>query len=463
MKSAILHRSLTKDYPTAIGGDGVYLITDKGQRILDGSSGAAVSSVGHSNKEVIEAIVDQTRSLCFAHTSFFTSEAAEELAALIIGQSGGGTFSKIMYTSSGSEAIEAALKIARQYHVFNGDLKRINIIGRFHSYHGNTMGAMAAGNNPPRREAFEPMFSPVFHHVSRCFHDKDNNGLGEKEYEDLLIAEFEAKIQSLGAETVAAVIVEPVVGATLGAVAATSTYLPRLKALCEKNGILAIWDEVMCGMGRSGSYHAWQSLGGVGPDLQTIGKGLGAGYQPLSAILLNEKVAGMFEKHATASKKFINGQTFQGHPVACAGALAVQKIIKREKLLVNVLARGEQLDASLKAGLPSSFFECSGSLRGMGLFRAVDFGNLGAAIGGQLAQEVADESFKQGAAVYTCSSAVDAVLFAPPFIINEQEVEILAATFLKALANVLERRGKAAGIPNGSTINGSRPAVEVSH
>ncbi|CAI4212709.1 unnamed protein product [Parascedosporium putredinis] len=382
MESAILHRSLTKNYPIAVGEMEFTSSTIKG-------------------------------------SAYWTEAAVRLFLALDIATK------RIMYTSSGSEAVEAALKIARQYHVFHGDLRRINIIGRLHSYHGNTMGAMAAGNNPPRREAFEPMLSPAFQHVSRCFYDRDHDGMTEREYENHLIDELEAKINSLGAETVAAVIVEPVVGATLGAVAATPTYLPRLKALCEKNGILAIWDEVMCGMGRSGSYHAWQSLGGAAPDLQTIGKGLGAGYQPLSAILLSEKVATEFELHATGAKKFINGQTFQGHPVACAGALAVQKIIKRDRLIANVLARGEQLNSSLTTGLPSGFFEYSGSLRGMGLFRAVDFGNLGAATGGSLAQEVVDESFKQGAAVYTCSSAVDAVLIAPPFIITEQEVDVL--------------------------------------
>ncbi|KAH8883520.1 class-III aminotransferase [Thozetella sp. PMI_491] len=442
MKSAILHRSLQKSYPTAVGGEGVYILTDKGNKVLDGSCGAAVSSLGHGNKEIIEAIVEQTRKLCFAHTSFFTSDPAEELAAYLVKQSGPGSFSKVLYTCSGSEAVETALKIARQYHVFKGDVGRVNFIGRFHSYHGNTVGAMSAGNNPSRRETFEPMLSSAFHHVSRCFYSKDGEGLSEQEYEDRLIAELKDKIANLGPETIAAVIMEPVGGATMGAVAATATYLPRVKALCQEHGILTIWDEVMCGMGRVGSYHAWQSLGGAVPDLQTIGKGLGAGYQPLSAILIGQNVFDSFEEGSAGPKKFINGHTFQGHPIACAAALKVQTIVHRDKLIDNVVQRGLQLEAALKAGLPPQFSALGGTLRGMGLFRCVDFGSMASAAGGAVAQEVADESFRRGAAVYTCSNVVDAVLFAPPFIISEDEMARLVEIFLEALTAVLERRRK---------------------
>ena len=441
MESAVLHRDLTKTYPIAVSGEGVYVITKEGNKILDGSSGAAVSSVGHGNKEVIEAIVDQIRTLSFAYTAFFTSQVAEDLASHIIDQSGPGTFSKVLFTSSGSEAVESALKAARQYHVFNGDLKRVNFIGRINSYHGNTLGAMSAGLNPSRREAFEPMLGSVFHHVSRCFYTEDGKGLSEEEYEDRLIGEFEAKMQSLGPETVAAVIVEPVVGASLGAVAATPTYLPRLKALCQKHGILAIWDEVMCGMGRIGSYHAWQGLGGAVPDLQTIGKGLGAGYLPLSAVLIGTKVYDTFNKCASGPKTFMNGHTFQAHPAACAGALAVQKIIQRDQLLANVRERGEQLDSALRERLPAHVLEHPGSLRGVGLFRCVDFGTLEASLGGPLAQEVADETFNKGAAVYPCSLPRDAVILAPPYIISPEEIETLVEAFSEATKTVLQRRG----------------------
>ncbi|KAK2790765.1 hypothetical protein FQN53_008588 [Emmonsiellopsis sp. PD_33] len=437
--SAIFHRSLEKSYPTAVKGEGVYLITDKGQRILDGCCGAAVSSVGHGNQEVIEAVVEQAHNIAFAHSSFFTSDPAEQLAKTIIERSDN-AFSKVTFLCSGSEAVESALKIARQYHIYNGEPERIHFIGRNSSYHGNTLGAVALGNNTARREPFEPILSDVFKHVSRCFYDADGAGLSEREYEDHLIAEWEDEINALGPKTVAAVVVEPVGGATLGAVPATSTYLPRLKELCERHGILVIFDEVMCGMGRVGTYHAWQSLGGAVPDLQSIGKGLGAGYQPLSAVLIGKKVYDMFEEHSKGASKFVSGHTFQGHSMACAGALAVHRILKRDGLIPQVKERGILLAFLLREGLSPFIAGHGASLRGLGLFRAVDFGRLGESVGGPLAAEVAEESFKKGAAVYLCSTAVDAVLFAPPFIISEDEVSILARTFLKAFKTVLERR-----------------------
>jgi len=164
--SSLFHRSLDKEYPTAAGAEGVYLITSDGRKILDGSSGAAVSSVGHGNKEVIKAVCDQAQSLAFAHSSFFTSDPAEELASTILANSEG-AFSKALFLGSGSEAVESALKIARQYHVYKGQPERVNIVGRINSYHGNTLGALAAGNNPSRRGPFAPILSPSFHHVSR--------------------------------------------------------------------------------------------------------------------------------------------------------------------------------------------------------------------------------------------------------------------------------------------------------
>lgn len=439
MSSAIFHRSFDKTYPEATSGDGVFLIMSSGRRILDGSSGAAVSCLGHSNQEVIDAIVAQARSLSFAHTLFFTSDPAEKLAAQILGESRG-AFAKVSFMCSGSEAVESALKIARQFHVYRGETARVNFIGRVHSYHGNTLGALAAGNNPMRRATFGPILSPVFHHVSRCLYSADGAGRTEEEYEDSLIAEFEAKVDELGPETVAAIIVEPVVGATLGAAAATKTYLPRLRKLCDSHGMLLIFDEVMCGLGRSGTYHAWEQLGGVAPDLQTIGKGLAGGYQPLSAVLMGHKVLDVFEECSKGANKFTSGHTFQGHSIACAAGLTVQTILKRDSLLENVASMGAFLHSLLGKGLPAELVELGASVRGLGLFRAVDFGKASSALGGPLAGEVGEETFKEGAAVYPCSSAVDAILFAPPFIISSEEVALLADTFLKALKNVIERR-----------------------
>lgn len=441
MSTAIFHRSLEKAYPEAVSGDGVYLITRTGDKILDGSSGAAVSCLGHNNQEVIDAIVAQARTLSFAHTHFFTSDPAEQLAQHLLAESRD-AFKKVTFLCSGSEAVESALKIARQFHVYKGETARVNFIGRVHSYHGNTLGALAAGNNPARRATFGPILSPAFHHVSRCLYGADGNGRSEEEYEDGLIAEFETKVAELGPETVAAIIVEPVVGATLGAAAATKTYLPRLRQLCDQHGILLIFDEVMCGMGRSGTYHAWEQLGGVAPDLQTIGKGLSGGYQPLSAVLIGKTVLDVFEECSKGADKFTSGHTFQGHSLACGASLTVQKILKRDSLVGKVAKMGPLLHSRLEEGLPAELVALGASVRGVGLFRAVDFGKAGSVFGGPLVSEVHEETFKLGAAVYPCSSAVDAILFAPPYIISDEEVGLLADTFLRALGNVLARRSE---------------------
>jgi adenosylmethionine-8-amino-7-oxononanoate aminotransferase len=453
MPSAIFHRSLDKCYPVAVKGQGVYLVTESGDKILDGCCGAAVSCLGHSNQEVIEAIVDQTRSLSFAHTSAFTSDAAESLAQLLL-QESSGAFSRVNFLTSGSEAVETSLKIARQYHVYNGEPGRVNIIGRDFGYHGNTLGALAAGNNPARRDTFAPMLGSTFHHVSRCFYDADGKGKTERDYENSLIAELKTKISDLGAETVAAVIIETVGGATLGSVPPTQTYLARIKSLCDQHGILFILDEIMCGMGRQGTLHAWQAFGNVAPHLQTIGKGLGAGYQPLSAVLLSENVTAVFEAHSKGPKKFVSGHTFQGHSAACAGALMVQNIVKRQNLLENVTAMGVLLRSKLRNEMPALLLDSGASIRGSGLFFTVDFGNANLTLGGELAGDVQAEAFKNGAAVYCCSTAVDAILFAPPFIISEEEVEELAGIFIRSLNNVIGRRQSAGKVDNGR-VDGS--------
>lgn len=444
--SALFHRSLEKTYPTATSGSGVHLITSSGQKILDGSSGAAVSCLGHGNQEVIDSICAQARSLAFAHSSFFTSDPAEELGRLILDRSDG-AFKKVLFLTSGSEAVESALKVARQYHVYKGETQRVNFIGRTHSYHGNTLGALAAGNNPVRRAVFGDILSPTFHHVSRCFYQQDGAGLTENEYEDKLLAELEAKIHELGPKTVAAVILEPVVGATTGSVPATKTYLPRVSQLCKQHGILTIFDEVMCGMGRTATYHAWQALGGVSPDLQTIGKGLGAGYQPLSAVLLADSVFTTFEEFSKGSKTYLSGHTFQGHSMACAGALTVQTILFRDDLIPHCGMMGVLLEAQLQELLPQEWKANSGCLRGLGLFRTVDFGSLAETFGGPVAGLVSRRCFETGVAVYLCSPAVDAILICPPFILTVEDVGTIAKTVAEALRFVLDSKK----LTNGNT------------
>ncbi|KAH6884137.1 pyridoxal phosphate-dependent transferase [Thelonectria olida] len=430
--SSIFHRSLPKSYPTAVKGDGVYLVTSEGKRIFDGSSGAAVSCLGHGNREVIDAICEQAQDLAFAHTSFFTSDPAEELAHFVLKRSAD-AFHKILLLSPGSEANESAFKLVRQYHVHNGQPERVYITGRDSSYHGNTLGALAAGSNTLRRAVFEPILSYAFQHVRRCFFQADSSGKSEVEYEDELLAEYEVEFHRLSPQTIAAVVVEPAVGSTLGAVPATQTYLPRLIELYHKYGILVIFDEVMCGMGRTETYHAWQGLGGVTPDLQTVGKAFVSN-------LMGRKVYDGFAEHSKGPGAFLSGHTFQGHSMACTGALAVQKILARDDLVANCHLMGLKLRDSLKAELPKEFESGGGRLRGLGLFRAVDFGDMGKSFGGLLAPDVAAKCFELGATVYLCSPAVDAILLCPPFIMTESQTVELARILIQGLSGVMTLR-----------------------
>lgn len=278
------------------------------------------------------------------------------------------------------------------------------------------------------------MLSPAFHHVSPCFFSQDGRkGETETQYVDRLIDEYEQLFQQLDPNTVAAVILEPIVGATLGSVPAAKGYLARIRGVCDKYGALLIFDEVMCGMGRAGTLHAWESLGGVRPDLQVIGKGLGAGYQPISGMLIAHKVHERIEA-ASSTQPFVSGHTYQGHSIGCAAALATQQTIIKDDLLENVKLMSERLRETLTRSTP-----CLKEVRGLGLFLTAAFSTPS---GRKIAPEVAAECFEHGAAVYLCSPSVDAVMFAPPFIISEDEIDLLASIFTDATAKVLERHNQ---------------------
>jgi adenosylmethionine-8-amino-7-oxononanoate aminotransferase len=272
--------------------------------------------------------------------------------------------------------------------------------------------------------------SPAFHHVSRCFYSGDaQDGETEDAYVSRLIKEYEDEFSRLDPTTVAAVILEPVSGATLGSVTAAKGYLSRLRSLCDKHGALLIYDEVMCGMGRIGTFHAWQSLGNIAPDIQAIGKGLGAGYQPISGVLLASNVYKTLQD-AAGKHPFISGHTYQGHAIASAAALAVQQTIIDDGLIPNVQSMGKLLSKQLRELTPRLK-----EVRGLGLFQTVDFST---SPDNHIAARVAGRCLENGAAVYLCSSAVDAVMFAPPFIINETEVHELVNIFVTSVKQVLE-------------------------
>ena len=250
------------------------------------------------------------------------------------------------------------------------------------------------------------------------------------------MVEYDEMFQGLGPGTVAAVIVEPVVGATLGSAPAEEGYLPKLRQLCDRYGALLIFDEVMCGMGRTGTLHAWQSLGNCPPDIQTIGKGLAAGYQPLSAVLLNSKVHDKLQQSGSR-RVFLSGHTYQAHAIGCAAGLAVQEILIRDRLLERVRCMGDLLTKRLRQSIPKSIIK---DICGLGLFQTVEFNAVDPA-GTHIANDVASLTFQKGAAVYLCSSAVDAMLFAPPFIITAEQIEELVTCFTKAVFEVAKKRG----------------------
>src|SRR6478752_214312 len=341
--SRVLHRSLRETPPKAIGGEGVYLFAEDGRRVIDASGGAAVSCLGHQHPRVIAAMTKQASTLTYAHTAFFTSEPAEALAETLVGHEPGG-LAYVYYVSGGSEAVEASIKIARQYFIERGEPQRAHFIARRQSYHGNTLGALAAGGNAWRREPYAPLLSTAFSHVTPAFayHEKRDSE-SEGDFVARLAAELEAEFQRLGPENVAAFIAEPVVGATAGCVPAPEGYFRAVREICDRHGALLILDEVMCGMGRTGTRHAWEQEG-IAPDIQAIAKGLGGGYQPIGAMLASGRIIGTIRQGSGA---FQHGHTYLAHPLACAAALEVQRVIREERLLDRVKELGGHLERRL--------------------------------------------------------------------------------------------------------------------
>ena len=423
--SKILHRHTKLDLPVAAVGDGPYVIDSRGRRYLDASSGAAVSCLGHNHPVVISAIKRQLDTVPYAHTAFFTTEPAEQLADVLIEQAPAG-LERVYFVSGGSEAVEACLKIARQYFTEIGQPQRKHFIGRLQSYHGNTLGALAVGGNLWRRKQFEPLLIDS-HHISPCYEYRHRAADETEEAYGLRAAnELEKKILELGPESVIGFICEPVVGATLGAVPAAPGYLARIREICDRYGVLLIFDEVMCGMGRTGTMYACEQ-DGVSPDLMSIAKGLGAGYQPIGAMLVSGKI---YEAIASGSGFFQHGHTYMGHPAACAAGLAVQEVIRNENLLENVRRQGEALNDALNERFGNH--AQVGDIRGRGLFRGIELvadrstkAPLDPSL--QIHLAIKKEAMACGLMCYPMGGTIDGergnhVLIAPPFIIEEKHV-----------------------------------------
>ena len=425
MPDHIFGRSTRTRPPTAVRGEGCYLIDAEGKRYLDGSGGAAVSCLGHSDPDVRAALHAQLDALAFAHTGFFTSEPAEALADLLIAHAPEG-IARVYLVSGGSEAMEAALKLARQFFLEIGEPRRHRVIARRQSYHGNTLGALATGGNAWRRAQFAPLLVETTH-IAPCYAYRDRRDGETPEAYGLRVAdELEAEILRLGSETVMAFVAETVVGATAGAVPPVPGYLARIREICTRYGVLLILDEVMCGMGRTGHLYACAE-DGVAPDILTIAKGLGAGYQPVGAMLCSGAIYGAI---AAGSGFFQHGHTYQGHPLAATAGRAVLEAVLGRNLLPRVREMGDRLDAALRAAFGQH--PHVGDIRGRGLFRALELvadreTKAPFDPGRGVNRIVKAAAFEAGLICYPMGGTIDGVtgdhvLLAPPFIIDDAQI-----------------------------------------
>jgi adenosylmethionine-8-amino-7-oxononanoate aminotransferase len=435
-ESHILHRQLRGNYPVAVTAQGCWITDSAGNKYLDASGGAAVSCLGHGHPAVLAAMHAQIDRIAYAHTSFFSTEVAEQLADTLIASAPDGT-SHVYLVSGGSEAMEAALKLARQYFVEKGEPQRARFIARRNSYHGNTLGALAVGGNQWRRRQFAPLLIDAEHVAPTYAYRDQRDGESAEQYGERLAQELAATVARIGGENVIAFVAETVGGATSGALTPPPGYFKRVREICDRHGMLLILDEVMCGMGRTGTLHACQQEG-ITPDLMAIAKGLGGGYQPVGAVLIGAKVV---DAIGAGSGFFQHGHTYLGHPIACAAALAVQQTLARDKLVERCAQQGAQLGVRLS----EAFREHPhvGDVRGRGLFQAIEL--------------VADRATKQpfepalklhakvkkaameaGLMCYPMGGTIDGargdhVLLAPPFIVSDDELDLLVQRLSQAV------------------------------
>jgi len=420
-----------------VGGDGIRLHLANGQTVIDGSGGAAVACIGHGNKRVAGAMAEQAGRVAYAHTGFFTSEPAEALADLLLTDEPGG-LTHAFFVSSGSEAMEAAIKLARQYHTEMGEPGRTNFIGRRQSYHGTTLGALAVGGHVARRALYEPLLGPAFSKVSPCFaYHYQRSDESDAHYVARLEAELEREFQRLGPDTVAAFCAETVVGAATGCVTAIPGYFAAMQAVCDRHGALLILDEVMCGMGRTGTLHAWEQEGIV-PDIQAVAKGLGGGYAPIGGIFASGRVMAALRE---GSGGFMHGQTYQAHPVACAAALEVQRILREDALVPRVAVAGDLLERLLTERFGNHAHV--GDIRGRGLFRALEFvvdrtQRTAFAPSAAIAERVKHAALDRGLGVYPCTGTQDGhvgdhIIVAPPYIVSDDDLNEIVARLGEAV------------------------------
>lgn len=437
--SHIFPRHTKANLPTVASGKGVYLYDTNGKQYFDGSGGAAVSCLGHSDQDVAEAIKKQIDTLAYAHTGFLTSQPAEDLADKLVELAPEG-IDRVYLVSGGSEAVESALKLARQYFWEKGETSRKYFIARRQSYHGNTLAALATGGNEWRRAPFSPLMIETSH-ISPCFEYRGrNDNETPQEYGQRMANELETEILRLGAENVIGFVAEPVVGATTGAVPAVDGYFKRIREICDTHGVLLILDEVMCGMGRTGKLFACEH-DEISPDIITIAKGLGAGYQPIGAMLCTAEIYKVIED---GSGFFQHGHTYMGHPTAAAGSLAVVNKLVDHKLI----ERSDKMGQKLQTALEDAFGQHPyiGDIRGRGLFRGLEIVEARKTKRPfdpekAIHKQVKKAAFDAGLICYPMGGTVDGVhgdhvLLAPPFILEDSHIDEITDKLSKAFHQV---------------------------
>ena len=441
--SHIFHRAPAHDYPHAVSAKGAWIFDSEGRAYLDASGGAAVSCLGHGDVRIAAAIREQLDRIAYTHTSFFTTEVAERLAARLSETAPGGPW-KVFFVSGGSEATEAALKLARQIQVERGQSERDHFFSRQFSYHGSTIGALGVGGHLGRRKLYGPILAPNARHIAPVYVYRHRSPDETVEAYGLRMADtLETSVNEIGSNRALAFIAETVVGAALGAVPATPGYFRKIRSICDRHGMLMILDEVMCGMGRCGTRFAFEQEGVI-PDMVTLAKGLGAGYQPIGALMVREPLFAEIERGSGA---FLHGHTYVGHAIACAASLAVQTVIDEENLVSKVAMSGQELKDRLDHRFGSH--PNVGDIRGRGLLLALELVKdratkepFPASI--KLWSTVKAEAMAEGLICYPSGGTADGingdhVLIAPPYTVNASEMAEIVERLDRALARALSR------------------------
>ena len=439
--SSVFYRKTTKNYPLAVKSQGMYIFDETGKKYLDMSGGAAVSCLGHQHPIVIKALSEQIAIMSFAHTAFFSNKPQENLATLLaskFGEEG----AKVYFTSGGSEANETAIKLAWQYWRAKGQSSKQKIISREHSYHGNTYGALSMSGNKPRRRVMGDVLQD-WPRIEPCYaYRNQKSGESIQDYALRSANALEEKILAEGGDTIAAFIAEPVVGASLGVVAAEAGYFTRIREICSKYDILLISDEIMCGTGRTSTFFAHEQDNFL-PDIVTLAKGIAGGYQPLAATIAR---AHIHETLSLDGKNFDHGHTYTGHASACAAGLAVINVIDEQKLLERVKIQGDKLQSALNSAF--SDHPHIGDIRGRGLFRGIEIVEDKeskrvfpdeAGITKRLMQSV----MKNGLICYPGGGSQQDnlgshILLAPPFILEDEHIEQLIEKLHSVFAEVFD-------------------------